>query len=108
MAKETLGELEELVLLAIVRLGDKAYGLSIVEELSDTARRVVSRSSVYVLLRRLERAGLLASEREASGEGRGTPRRLVRPTPRGVALLREAREARLRMWNGIEAALEEA
>lgn len=108
MPKETLGELEELVLLAIVRLDDDAYGLSIVEELSRTAGRVVSRSSVYVLLRRLERAGLVVSRREASGEVRGTPRRLVRPTPRGVALLRDAREARIRMWDGIEGALEEA
>lgn len=108
MAKETLGELEELVLLAIVRLGVDAYGLSIVEELSRTAGRVVSRSSVYVLLRRLERAGLVESRRESADEVRGTPRRLVQPTPRGLALLRDAREVRMRMWDGIQGALEEA
>lgn len=106
MAKETLGELEELVLLAMVRLSDDAYGLSIVDELERTAHRPVSRASVYVLLRRLESAGLIVSEREDPEAARGQPRRYVRPTPEGLRLLREARDARLRMWNGIERALE--
>ncbi|MGD2069677.1 MAG: helix-turn-helix transcriptional regulator [Gemmatimonadota bacterium] len=104
--KETLGELEELVLLAMVRLGEEAYGLGIVDELAETAGRAVSRSSVYVLLRRLERAGLISSHREPPDEARGRPRRLVRPTDRGLELLRSARKARMKMWDGIEATLE--
>lgn len=107
MAKETLGELEELVLLAMVRLGEGAYGLSIVEELERTAHRPISRATVYVLLRRLEQAGLIRSRREER-EGSGRPRRLVVVTESGLALLRRSRATMLRMWNGIEGTLEEA
>ena len=108
MAKDTLGELEELVMLAMVRLGDEAYGLAIVDELERTADRDVARASVYVLLRRLESAGLVESRRESPQEARGRPRRYVRPTPEGLALLRRVRSTRLRMWEGIEDALEGA
>lgn len=107
MSKDTLGELEELVLLAILRLGDGAYGLSIVDELEATAGRPVVRASIYVLLRRLEKAGLLESRREKPEEARGRPRRYVRVTEDGLALLRRARTVKLRMWEGIERALEE-
>lgn len=107
MSKETLGELEELVLLAILRLGDEAYGLAIVDELESTAGRPVLRASVYVLLRRLEKAGLLESRREPAEEARGRPRRYVRVTRDGLTLVRQARDAKLRMWDGIEQALEE-
>jgi DNA-binding PadR family transcriptional regulator len=105
VTKKTLGELEELVLLAMVRLGDRAYGLRIVEELEMTASRAVSRASVYVLLRRLEQAKLITSHRESADEARGQPRRFVRPTRRALELLGQARDSRVRMWEGIESAL---
>lgn len=108
MPKETLGELEELVLLSIVRIGEEAYGLAIVDELQRTADRAVDRASVYVLLRRLEKAGLVESRHERPEEARGKPRRFVRVTERGVGLLRRSRSAMLSMWNGIEHVLEEA
>lgn len=107
MSKETLGDLEELVLLSVVRLGQAAYGLSIVEELKRTAHRTVARATVYVLLRRLEQAGLIATRRELPGESHGKPRRLVRITDAGLTLLRRSRHAMLRMWDGIEGVLEE-
>lgn len=106
MSKETLGELEELVLLAMIRLGDEAYGLSIVEELQRTAGRPVGRASVYVLLRRLEKAGLIRSRREREDTSRGQPRRYVEVTDEGLELLRKARDVKLRMWDGIEDRLE--
>jgi DNA-binding PadR family transcriptional regulator len=107
MAKETLGELEELVLLAVVRLGDAAYGLSIVDELARTARRPVLRASVYVVLRRLEKADLIVRT-EAVQDRRGKPRRFVVASARGLSLLRRSRQAMLRMWDGIEGVLEDA
>ena len=107
-SKSTLGELEELVLLAVVRLGDRAYGLSIVDELEDTAGRPVVRASVYVLLRRLEKAGLIERRPEDETSSGGRPRRYVRITGKGLALLREARAVKLRMWDGIEQTLEGA
>lgn len=106
--KETLGELEELVLLAVLRLGDDAYGLAIVDELERTAHRSVARASVYVLLRRLEKAGLVVTRRETPREARGTPRRMVRVTEDGLELLRRQRDVRLRMWDGVEIAPEDA
>lgn len=108
MAKKTLGELEELVLLAVMRLGDDAYGLSIVDELERTAHRSVGRATVYVLLRRLEKAGLVATRRESPDEARGKPRRMVRVSGEGLELLRRRREVRMRMWDGLEPAPEDA
>ncbi len=61
MARESLGDLEQLVLLATLRLGERAYGVSIVDEIRDCGRRSVSRAAVYIVLRRLQRKGLLSS-----------------------------------------------
>ena len=54
MGREGLGEFEHLVLLAVARLGDDAYGVPIVDELEKQTGRHVSRASVYVALKRLE------------------------------------------------------
>ncbi len=67
-----LGEFELLVLLAVLRLGDEAYGASILEEIARRTRRPVGRGSVYITLERLEAKGLLASER---GRPDADPRR---------------------------------
>ena len=103
MGKDTVGELEELVLLAALRLGEDAYGLSIADEIEQTGGRPTARASVYVTLRRLEKRGLISTKRERllSGES-GTPRRLVRVEPAGVALLRSSRLTRERMWEGLD------
>lgn len=103
--KGTIGELEELVLLAILRLGDGAYGVPIVDELQATAEREVSPATVYVLLRRLEEGGLLRSRSEPRSSGR--PRRKVSVTEEGIALLRRYRRARIRMWDGLGPILED-
>ncbi len=109
MRKETLGEFEELVLLAVLRLGERAYGLSIANEIVETAGRPAVRASVYVTLRRLEQAGLITTRRESPEEAPGgKPRRFVTVEPRGLELLRESRRSRQRMWSGLEDVLEEA
>jgi DNA-binding PadR family transcriptional regulator len=104
--KTTLGELEELVLLAILRVGDGAYGVPIVEELETHAERRVSPASVYVLLTRLERAGLIRSRPEPRASGR--PRRIVSVTEAGLDLLRASRRIRRRMWEGLGPTLGDA
>ncbi len=109
MSKGALGELETLVLLAALRLGDQAYGLSIAEEIRRTARRPVSRASVYVTLRRLEQKGLISTWRESPDVApSGKPRRFVRLRPEGITRVGEARRGLQRMWSGIEDILEEA
>jgi PadR family transcriptional regulator PadR len=107
--KDTLGEFEELVLLAALRLGGQAYGLSITNEIVDTAGRPAVRASVYVTLRRLEKRGLISTRREPASEApAGKPRRFVKVERRGLELLRASRKSLQNMWSGLEDVLEEA
>jgi len=102
-----LGEFEQMLLLAILRLDDEAYGVRLMEELEDRVGRSVSRGSVYVTMDRLEDKGWLASETSpARPERGGRPRRIVRVTPEGVGALRKSREALLTLWDGLEQALD--
>jgi DNA-binding PadR family transcriptional regulator len=102
-----LGEFEQMLLLAAMRLGEDAYGVRLMEELEGRAGRSVSRGSVYVTLDRMEAKGWIASTTsEARPERGGRPRRIVRVTPEGVAELRRSREALLSLWAGLEDALD--
>jgi PadR family transcriptional regulator PadR len=97
-----LGDLEELVLLALLRLGDEAYGGSIRQELATRAGRRVSISTVYVTLMRLEEKGLVRSWMgEPSGERGGKAKRHFAPRPEGVEALEAVRAIRERMWEGL-------
>ena len=69
--KGLLGELEQLVLLAVVRLGDDAYAVSIRDEIESRTEIALGRSSVYVTLDRLDRKGYLASKFGAPTPERG-------------------------------------
>ncbi len=101
-----LGEFEQMLLLAVLRLGEDAYGVAIMEELEESVGRRVSRGSVYVTLDRLQEKGFLASEMSAPRPERGgRPRRLVTVTPEGVRELRRSRAALLTLWDGLEEAL---
>lgn len=105
---QTLGEFEQIVLLAIVRLKGDVYGVPIVEEIERRTGRSVSRAAVYVTLRRLEAKGLVASwMSDPTPERGGKPRRLVRVEPEGARLLRESRRAMDGMWEGLDPALGE-
>ena len=105
MAPRTqLGELEELVLLAVLRLGAAAYGASIREELDSQAGRSVSISTVYVTLMRLEEKGMARSWKGLpTGDRGGKARRHFEVSPDGVAALQATRDVRDRMWKGIQA-----
>lgn len=104
MAKQDhLGEFEQLALLAVMRLGDDAYGARIQEELDRTAGRSAAISSIYITLTRLESKGLVRSEMGVpDGERSGKPRRYYRLEPAGLDALQEARERLLSMWDGFE------
>lgn len=104
-----LGEFEHMLLAAVVRLGEGAYGASILEEIQRQAGRRVPSGSLYVTLDRLERKGLIASHAGDPEPGRGgRPKRFVRITPEGLRAVRDVREAMLSLWSGIERRLEEA
>jgi len=102
MAREHLGDFEQSVLLAILHLGDGAYGTTIVEEIARRAEREIPRAAVYVTLRRLEEKGLVRSRGESLRDAARKPRRYITVTPAGVATLRASRQAMNRMWAGLE------
>jgi DNA-binding PadR family transcriptional regulator len=92
-----------------LRLGSDAYGLSIAEEISRTAGRPTARASVYVTLRRLEKKGLIRTEREAAEDApSGKPRRFVRVLPEAIAMVSASRRSLQRMWEGLDDVLEDA
>jgi DNA-binding PadR family transcriptional regulator len=99
-----LGEFEQMLLLAALRLGDEAYGAAMSEELEASVGRRVSRGAIYVTLDRLEAKGLLTSRMSAPrAERGGRPRRMISVTPEGVEALRESRVALETLWDGVEA-----
>ena len=103
-----LGEFEQLLLLAVLRLGSEAFAPDIARELEARADRSVSRGHLYTSLDRLEDKGLLRWK-VASGTAvrDGTPRRAYTVTPAGVAALRASRDVLQRMWRGLEGVLNE-
>lgn len=108
MAPAYLGEFEQLLLLAILRLGSEAYALEIARELDVRAGRSVSRGALYTSLDRLEDKGLLRWKPAAGTPARnGVPRRLYTVTAAGLTTLRASRSTLRRMWRGLEELLEE-
>lgn len=108
MGRDTLGEFEQVVLLAILQLEDDVYAVPIVDEIERRTGRPASRSAVYVTLRRLEDKGVISSWLgEATAERGGKPRRCVKVEPRGLRMLRETRAMIESMWSGLDPTLEE-
>lgn len=98
-----LGELEQLILLAILRLGADAYGPSIARELESQAGRRLSRGALYTSLDRLETKGYLRWRPESGGpERHGLPKRVYTVLPRGVSALRSSQRILRRMWRGLD------
>jgi PadR family transcriptional regulator, regulatory protein PadR len=99
----TLGEFEQLVLLALVRLGPDAYGATVRREIEEHAGREVSISAVYTTLERLEQKGLVRSRIGApTPERGGRRRRHFELLPLGARSLRDAYRALAGMTAGIE------
>ena len=100
MKGDRLGEFEELTLLAVLALGDGAYGVVVQETIEREAAREVSLGAVYAALERMERKGLLRSGMsDATPERGGKRRRLFEVTPAGLRTVRESRRAREALWN---------
>ena len=102
-----LGEFEQIVLLAILRLGDDAYAIPVREEIEARTGRTVARGALYTALERLETKKCVRSRMsEPLPERGGRSRRYYPVTPAGVAALRTAREALMALWRGVESQLE--
>ena len=102
-----LGEFEQVVLLAILRLGEDAYAIPVREEIEARTGRTVARGALYTALERLEAKKCLRSRMsDPLPERGGRSRRYYAVTPAGVAALRAAREALMALWRGVESQLE--
>ena len=97
-----LGELEALVLSAVLRIRDGATGTAIYRELESRAGRDVSLPAIHVTLRRLEAKGLLASDVGDPSPRGGRSQRFYRPTPDGIRSLHEFRAMWQRVWRRLE------
>jgi PadR family transcriptional regulator len=102
----TLGEFEQVVLLAILRLADEAYAVTVRDEIVRCTGRDVSRGSVYITLDRLETKGYLRSRlADPTPERGGRAKRYYALRPRAVEALRESRRALVALWRGLESVL---
>jgi DNA-binding PadR family transcriptional regulator len=101
--REHLGEFEQIVLLAVLRLGDEAYGVPIRQEIETRTRRAVTVGALYRTLDRLEAKGFVTSwfgEPTAARGGRS--RRYFKLKPAGLCTLRASRDVMAAMWDGLE------
>lgn len=100
------GELEQMILVAVLRRGNRAYGVEILEEIETETGRRVSSGSLSVSLDRLERKGLVETfSADPEPERGGRPRRYARVTESGIEVVRQARAAMLSLWDGLEGVL---
>ena len=107
MGRGSIGEFEHLILLAILRLGDGAYGVSIFDELAEHTDRPILRPAVYNALRRLEAKGLIRSHvGEPTPERGGRAKRFLRLEPAGITSLRQSRRTLMSMWDGVHETLD--
>ncbi|HEX3928246.1 MAG TPA: helix-turn-helix transcriptional regulator [Gemmatimonadales bacterium] len=100
---ELLGTFEQIVLLAVLGLGDGAYGRAVLRAAQSGSNdaRSVSSGAVYATLDRLEAQGLLSSRLDDGAPTRGgRVRRFYRLTSAGAAALTDARTTLERMWHG--------
>jgi PadR family transcriptional regulator, regulatory protein PadR len=97
-----LGEFELMILLAVINLGDEAYGVPISRELEAQRGRDVSVGSVYAALDRLESKGLVASSLgDPTPERGGKAKRYFRVTKEGLRQVHETRRVLSKLWQAL-------
>lgn len=102
MSREHIGNFELMVLLAVLRVGDAAYGVPIARELEENTGREVQTGSVYAALDRLEAKGLIASSLgDPTPERGGRAKKYFRVTARGTREVRATHRALVNLWSGL-------
>ena len=97
-----LGGFELLVLLALIQLGEDAYGVPIAEAIEKSSGRDVAIGSVYITLERLEQKGLAASRLgEPTAERGGRAKTYFRVTANGLREVRQAQRTLVTLWKGV-------
>ena len=102
MPRQLLTDFELMLLLAILRVGDDAYGVQIAREIESTCGRRVLLGAAYAALDRLERNGLVSSAMGApTSERGGRAKRFFRVTARGVRAVRATQQALVALWRDV-------
>ena len=102
MSRESLGHFELLVLLALLRQGDEAYGVPIADAITQSTGKQVIVASVYNTLERLEEKGLVRSTLgQPTPERGGRAKRYFSITTAGLREVRAAKKALTALWRGI-------
>jgi DNA-binding PadR family transcriptional regulator len=102
MARAHLTDLELMILLAVLRTGDEAYGVTITREIEATAGRSLAIAVVYATLDRLEDRGLVTSSvGDPTPERGGRAKRFFRVTAKGMGQARDTQRALTALWNGV-------
>jgi DNA-binding PadR family transcriptional regulator len=101
--RDYLGEFEHMIVLALLRLGDEAYGVTVRQEIEARTKREVSIGAVYATLDRLEGKGYVKSRRgDPTPERGGRSKRFFNVTAKGVAAVNRAQRALHSMTEGLD------
>jgi PadR family transcriptional regulator, regulatory protein PadR len=99
-----LGEFELLVMLAVIRFGEGAYGVPISREIERHTGRDVAYGTVYATLERLQEKGLVSSKLgEATPQRGDRAKRYFRVTPKGLRTVRETKQSSNGFWKDLPA-----
>src|SRR4030095_6801736 len=102
MGDRFLTDFELMVILAVLRVRDDAYGVSIAREIEETSGRAFTHAAVYVALDRLCEHGLVVSQLgDPTPERGGRAKKLFRVTPAGLRAIRRTQRAFVALWQGI-------
>jgi PadR family transcriptional regulator PadR len=100
--RDYLGQFELMVILAVLRAGEDAYGVPIAREIEDTTGKEVALGSIYAALDRLEAKGLVTSELgDPTPERGGRAKRYFRVTGKGMREARSAQRTLKKLWSGL-------
>jgi DNA-binding PadR family transcriptional regulator len=100
---ELLGSLEHIVLMAVVHLGDDAYGMTVRREIESRTGRNLSIGAIYATLERLEAKGMVRSHTgEPTAQRGGRAKRIFRVEAEGMRALRSTQDAIQKMAGGLK------
>jgi PadR family transcriptional regulator PadR len=101
--RDYLGEFEHIVVLALLRLGDRAYGVTVRREIEARTGREVSIGAIYATLDRLEEKGYVKSRTgDPTPERGGRSKRFFRVTAKGVAAVNQTHRSLQSMMQGLD------
>jgi DNA-binding PadR family transcriptional regulator len=102
MGRDLLTDFELMILLAVLRAADEAYGVAIARDIEQTTGRTVLLGAVYAALERLERNGMVSSSvGEPTAARGGRAKRFFRVTPTGLRAVKETQRALIALWSDV-------